>query len=259
MAGISVKPLPFTRSDMRRMDYSIFKLTSYRPPFVANAEKEISKMLGGKNLHSLEVNRAYITGEVLDLQSKGDLVHANKLLASPLFGASDYRLQPLLFWEINTAVLKFVGIRGLSGKKVLQVAPNWGPYMHYLKHEHGAVVSGVDNNKIAVEYAKLGGLDFILGDAAKMDFFKDDSFDLVVSRNFLESGYLSIFCFNKYYRDANPFMKNVIKEIHRILRPGGLFFSQTEELGALGSACGMFSSFSRLELSRFDSVEILQK
>jgi hypothetical protein len=216
-------------------------------------------MLGGKNLHSLEVNHAYVTGEILELQSNGDNAHAKKLLSSPLYAAGDYKLQPELFCSINTAILKCYGIMDLRGKKVLQVASNWGPYMHYLKHEYGAVVSGVDKNNIAVKYAKAGGLDFIAGDAGRMDFFQDNSFDMAISHNFLDSGYLGIFCFNDIYWNPHPFMKNVIKEIHRILKPGGVFYSQNEDLEALGSACGIFSSISRLEFSRFDSVEILQK
>jgi SAM-dependent methyltransferase len=259
MVRVSVNPLPFTNRDVRRQNYSIGKLIRYRPPFVANAEKEISKMLGGADLHSLEKNHALISGEVLELQSKGDVTHAKEILASPLFGASDYLVRPILFWGINTAVLKCVGIRGLGGKKILQVAPNWGPYMYYLKHEYGAVVSGVDNNNIAVEYAKLGGLDFTMGSAGKMDFFPDNSFDLVISRNFLESSYLNMFFFNKFYRDPSPFMNDVIREIHRVLKPGGIFFSQYEDTGEMKLAYDIFSSFDRLELSGFDAVHILQK
>ena len=259
MVRISVKAIPFTRGDVRRYNYSVEKLTRYEPPFVANAEKEISKMLGVKDLRLFEVNHAFLTKAAFDAQSEGELSYAKEVLFSPIFGATDLKLKPELYSGLNTAILKYCDVRGLAGKNILEAGSNWGPFMHYLKHEHGANVFGVDINKIAVEYAKRGGLNFTMGDASKMDFYKDNSFDIVVSRNFLIAGYLRLFCHNGQYRDPFPFMNKVIKEIYRILRPGGLYFSNFEDMGSIDASKDLFGSFDRMELSGYEWIDILKK
>jgi SAM-dependent methyltransferase len=131
--------------------------------------------------------------------------------------------------------------------------------MYYLQQELGAISFGVDTNKIAVEYAKQGGLNFTVGNASKMAFFQDNSFDMVVSHFFLDPAYLSMFFGSSFDSETMPFMENVVKEIYRILKPGGFFFSQNEEIESLYSTRELFSSIRRLKIPGFASIDILQK
>ncbi|MCX5726902.1 MAG: hypothetical protein NT030_07015, partial [Candidatus Saganbacteria bacterium] len=122
MAEISIRKLPFSKGDAHRFRYSFKTLSKYSPPFVRDAEKEISKMLGGMGLPFLENNTYLLNNEYLKALSNGDRSLATKICSSPIFSPADYFKRPTFFAGIHTAIMKLIGLKGLKGKSVLQVA-----------------------------------------------------------------------------------------------------------------------------------------
>ena len=55
------------------------------------------------------------------------------------------------------------------------------------------------------------------------------------------------------------FMEKVLTEVHRVLKPGGYFFSLDEEIETLAPAFKLFSSFSRIGRPFPGPNSILQK
>ncbi len=241
MAGISINRIPCSDGIARNLGHSLSRLSRYNPPFVANAEKGISKLLGVTNFGDLKNSSFLMHEEFKEAVQKGNELLAKKILFSPYFKPIDYNTEPIIFAGIHAAISEFHGLKALKGKNVLQIAPNWGPYMHFLHYQYDANTFGIDKNEAAVEYAKQGGLNFIVGDASDMNCFHDNSFDIAVSYNFLNYGYMSmLFC-----EKITPFMEKVLSEVHRILKPGGFFFSLDEETGTLEPA-KLFNSFSSI-------------
>ena len=258
MAANSIKRISFSSGDQRRFNYSLTKLGRYNPPFVADSGKKMSKILAVKDLHSLETMGLALNQQFAQAILDGNNSLANKICTSPYFRPDDYHTCPILFPGIHTAILKIFGLKGLKDKKVAQVASNYGPYLHLLEKEYGANVSGVDSNNIAVKYARKQGLNIILGDASKMGFFSDNSFDIAISYNFLQYVYINVLSINSLCFGTDLFIENTISEIHRILRPGGYYFSQKEDIKDYDSA-NRFSSFSIMDVPVYGSVDILQK
>ena len=259
MASIAIKKLNFSTGDRHRHEFSAAKLAGYRPPFISNAETEILFKLKSVNYHTLSGISQYLNEEYLAASSKHDVDSIKKICTSPFFRPDDYYTKPICFARVNTAIMKFIGLGRLQRKNILHIAPNWGAYMYYLKNKYGANAFGVDTNRIAIEYAKQGGLDFTLGDASKMSFYPDNYFDAVISRNFLDPSYLTIFFYDQLSQQPASFMGNVIKEVHRILKPGGFFFSQDEDIKDIPDIYSRFRIFYTMKAHDFDEVSILQK
>jgi SAM-dependent methyltransferase len=255
MGRISVNRIPCTARVERRYNYSFARLARYSPPFVANAEKEISKMLGVENLGKLQNNALLLQEEFVRASRQKDASQARAYNLLPYFKASDYYIPPAVFAGIHSAISMNYGFKELEGKNVLEIGANWGPYMHYLRHQYGANTYGVDRNEIAVEYARQGGLNFIPGNASKMDFFQSNAFDMVISRHFLDYAYISQFFFKK----TTPLMENILTEVHRVLKPEGFFFSHEEDIENLSPAYNLFSKFNSLGMTHSNPVVILQK
>jgi SAM-dependent methyltransferase len=232
-------------------------LCRYNKPFITGAAPKIFEMLGVKNMDHL-LKRSFQFKEMYHSENiAGHFDAAKEITSSIYFGANDYTVHLIRYLDIHVAISIYVGLNHLKRKKVLQIAPNWGPYMYFLQQEFGATAFGIDKNRIAVRYAKeQGGLNFIVGDASNLPF-NNDSFDLIVTNGFLLDAYLHIFL-----KDPQPFMEKVVQEIHRTLKPSGLFFSQGEETDQfkLFPILTKFRSFHKMEApSGFDSVNILQK
>lgn len=238
----------------RRFYYSFAKLAKYNPPFVKNSEMEISKLLGMDNLDRLGRNTLSVHNEYIKESRKQEASRARMDHLLPYLKASDYFMPLSIYAGIHTAISFEYGFRGLKGKNILEIGANWGPYMHYLRHEHGANTYGVDTNQIAVEYARNGGLNFIPGDVSKMDFFQDNVFDIVVSRNFFDLAYRYLFL----NEDATSCMEKIIKEVHRVMKPRGYFFSH-EGYAETPIPSSIFSKCNSMETPIYQPVVILQK
>ena len=137
----------------------------------------------------------------------------------------DCSVLPINYTDIHAALLCFTR-KPLEGKRVLEIGPNYGPYMHYLQNKHGMVTSGIDRNNAVIQYAvREGGLNFVNGDASELPF-EDGSFDIVVSNSFLDLTYLA----GVYQKTAIFFMENVALQVLRVLKNGGYYFSQNEDI-----------------------------
>ena len=109
-------------------------------------------------------------------------------------------------WHIPTAA-NFAGTRGL---KVLEIGCGMGTDGAQFARA-GAVYTGIDLTEAAIDLARerfaLSGLpgDFRVSDAENLDF-PDESFDLVYSHGVLHH---------------TPDIEAAVREIHRVLKPGG--------------------------------------
>lgn len=106
---------------------------------------------------------------------------------------------------------KFIISKYFKGK-VLDIGCGCGRTTSYLD-ENGFKVIGFDITEEMIDYAKkkFPKIDFRVGDACKMDF-KDNSFDV------------AFFSFNGLdYIHPEKKRFGAIKEIERVLKPGGLF------------------------------------
>jgi ubiquinone/menaquinone biosynthesis C-methylase UbiE len=101
----------------------------------------------------------------------------------------------------------------LKNKHIAEIGCGRGGGLSYIvKTFSPATALGVDLDKRAAKFCKkhhnLKGLSFVQGDAQNLYFLKDNSVDAVLN---VESSH-------RY-----PNMDSFLKEVHRILRPGGYF------------------------------------
>lgn len=101
----------------------------------------------------------------------------------------------------------------LKNKDIAEIGCGRGGGLSYIaKTFSPATALGVDLDKRAAKfcnkYHKHNGLSFAQGDAQNLSFLKDNSFDAILN---LESSH-------RY-----PRMDLFLKEVHRVLRPGGYF------------------------------------
>ena len=137
----------------------------------------------------------------------------------------DTHISPLGYAPVHYAIEQTIG--GIKGKKILQIACNWGPYIHYLENVHGAEAFGIDIDNLAIEHAgTYGNVNVAFANAAHLPF-KEGTFDVVLSSHFLEFIYLRD---RKKISDVSPMISDVLSETKRVLKPGGSFFSHNENI-----------------------------
>lgn len=99
----------------------------------------------------------------------------------------------------------------------------WDGYImqQIIQKKKAKKVVGVDNSKPAVEMGKKNGLDILYVASADQKLpFKNNSFDAVTATEVIEHLY-----------DTNSF----VKEVYRVLKPGGQFIVTTPNLASVGS------------------------
>lgn len=101
-------------------------------------------------------------------------------------------------------------------KEILHVASSYGLGMKMLQLAGFGHVMGIDIDEHAVQFAQSQGLDAEVMDAAHMDI-PDESYDLVVSRNFLVGDYTPY----PYARSEKVDFGQFFDEQYRVTRKGG--------------------------------------
>lgn len=105
-----------------------------------------------------------------------------------------------------------------KSEKVLDVACGFGYGTKILHRLTGMKVVGLDLSEAAINYAKKicfkkPVINFLVGDARNLPF-PDNSFQYIVSFETIE---------HMHYQDA----LSMIKELHRVLKPGGILIIST--------------------------------
>jgi SAM-dependent methyltransferase len=196
-----------------------------RDPYVALAPELIAKkmgMAGGmEELQSAYEAATKTFHHALSIEQfqpqLAKLARHSQLALNPL----DLMHSSIEYIYLHLAMKSF--FPSLNGKTILQLACNFGPFLHFLKQQEGATVFGVDTAVAAGQYAQEHGVNVLKASAAALPF-RDGSFDLVVSSNFLCPFYMN--AIKAYGQD--PIIQPVMREVERTLKPGGLFFSQFE-------------------------------
>jgi len=125
------------------------------------------------------------------------------------------------FAELKLRDQAILTLGDIEGKKVLDVGCGWGLYAIVFARL-GAVVYGQDLNEDSIARGKklmsaIGvNVTFKLGDARSL-LFDDNSIDVVFSGDFFE-------------HISNEDKVLVIREVYRVLKPGGLFTIKTPNL-----------------------------
>ncbi|MBF0483574.1 MAG: class I SAM-dependent methyltransferase [Candidatus Omnitrophica bacterium] len=129
-----------------------------------------------------------------------------------------------------------------SQVKFLEVGSGTGANLWYLARE-GFSVTGIDGSSVACQRAQerlsmehLTG-EFVTGDIVKLPF-QDRIFDCVIDQECI---------YANTYADS----KKIIKEIFRVLKPGGRFFMKTFMVGTTGGLrlnCGLIRLTSEQEI-----------
>ena len=133
----------------------------------------------------------------------------------------------LVYYEgIHTAIKvclelkQLIGLGELSGRNVLEIATDRrSPYMELLQKECGANASVVD----ITGTPKVPGFQLLNENRTP---YPDDCFHLVISQGILFPEKLRSFL---HWKDPPSVMENIVKDIYRILKPGGFFLSEHEE------------------------------
>jgi 2-polyprenyl-3-methyl-5-hydroxy-6-metoxy-1,4-benzoquinol methylase len=130
------------------------------------------------------------------------------------------------FAELRTRDVAFMALGDVGGKNILDVGCGDGTYAFVLS-KLGATVSGQDLSILGVEsanqreYGETNSLKgkFVCADATKL-MFESETFDAVFSSDFFEHISLNT-------------KREVIAEIYRVLKPGGIFVIKTPNLDYL--------------------------
>jgi hypothetical protein len=253
-----------------RLQASLHELSQYHPSFVERTRSGTRKVVDVKNVCVLlnnssplkseintksdeyEVfslkNNSFFLEEEMKAYSKEKNAHAQALLFYHYFAAADYLTQPHFYAAIDAALSIFYEHNALAGKNVLEIGAKWGSYMHFLQNKYHANTFGIEENIRSVEYAQKEGLNFIACNPSKMPFFLKNSFDIVISRYFLDPNYMQTF-------NILPSIENILNEVHRILKPGGRFFSQEDEMRTILPDCDLFGSFDMINFPDHDSSD----
>lgn len=137
---------------------------------------------------------------------------------------------------------------------LLQLASNYGPYLHYLRYYDGMEnVLGIDLAGLAVSYGKSIGSPVEWGDARQITL-PSASWDAVITHDFLNT------------KDFKYPISLVRQDIHRLLKPNGwhisygehMTWTHTERSRPFFSA-QQFSDGAKLDFPELKPVMVFQK
>ena len=145
-------------------------------------------------------------------------------------------------------VIRFVrrtygNVADKSKIKGLDLGCGWGNNLYFLKDE-GLDCYGLDFSAAAVEHLKPDFADKVCQGAAVDLRWDQCFFDFVIDRASIQ-------------HNSRPDISQILAEVHRVLKPGGRFFSVLLKLGPHDLFVTRLSEIElRAELSRFSSYEI---
>jgi SAM-dependent methyltransferase len=215
-------------------------LSKYRPDYIQQAPDQIAQEMGFKNVDSMRQNYRLLESNLNNPDISPE-VRANIKELRVFHNPWDLICQPADYVDIHMA-LGFLH-DGLQGVRILQLACNFGPYLHFLQNVKEANVSGIEINPVIAHHARKNGLDVIRASATSLPF-ADGEFDHVISRNFLVGAYLCAWPKIPY-----DFVPRTVREVERVLKPGGIFISDHEDnlaIAGRNSFSPEMSSFRRI-------------
>jgi hypothetical protein len=125
----------------------------------------------------------------------------------------DYMKSPIAFVAIEVAMRFLFG----NGKSLLglQLASNYGPYLHYLRSRGIHGITGIDTNPAAIRYGMEIGSNTKHGNALKLER-PAQLYDVIITEHFIDLDYL--ICPTRVVRD----------QIAGVLKPNGFHLSDHE-------------------------------
>jgi len=118
----------------------------------------------------------------------------------------DFKNQKLLYYSL------FDGVK-TKGKSILEVGCGRGGGIKFLRDNlKFSKITAIDYNQANIDFCKENnsdGVEFLLGDAENLEF-ENESFDIVLN---VESAH----CYPDYQK--------FVSEVHRVLKPNGIFLS----------------------------------
>jgi len=213
------------------------RLNDYKPAFVTEAPNSIAHKKGHRSWEALRETYHLIDQIITDPMGQSSLRPGLKERKAKL---NPYNLLRKPMDYVNLQIVLENLHENLSGIKILQLACNYGPYLHYLQQVEGINAFGVDVDQEAVVYANKYGLSNVRASSLALPF-REGVFDCVLSHHFLEGDYLLGLPVD--VADLVNFIPKTVAEAYRILKPGGLFVSEEEDV------------FSQLALQSFSQED----
>jgi len=140
----------------------------------------------------------------------------------------------------------------------IQLASNWGVYPLFLKEQMGLTdFYGIDVDKAAIAYAEKIGAPVIEADARSLPF-PAERFDLVFSSHFLDCSYFGFINSVKGLSWGEEFINfrlDVMREVYRVLRPGGWFITQTEVVSCQDLISSWTGTIAQVMTFNFESIK----
>lgn len=127
----------------------------------------------------------------------------------------------------------FEAIAEAEPRLLLEVGPGYGELAGQIQRELGARVVAVDQSERMVELTRERGVEAVVGDVQDLPF-RDGIFDCVLAAWML-------------YHVAD--LNRALREIRRVLRPGGRFVATTNSEGTMPELWEQFGSEGRLDSS----------
>ena len=199
-------------------------LGRYRPLAVTAAPDQIALIRGSLNYNYLKEEIRAQREFLLRMSRRTDLGFDPQMATKELmaFDPINYDKNPQEYAGLDV-MLELCFASSLRAVKGMQLASNYGPYLHYLRNERQADFCGIDLDPYAAEYAAEIGVPVSVASATSLPF-PDHSFDVVISRNFLEERYLSVL----FLSQADEQLRTILGEVWRVLKPRGFFISSGE-------------------------------
>lgn len=112
----------------------------------------------------------------------------------------------------------YVKEKKLVKPRILSIGPALGHFEGSLIKKYNAVVDGIDGTPESVKYSKENGLNCVIGNFEDPLPFADNLYDIVFAGESIE-----------HLMDVKVFLS----EVHRVLKPGGIFVLTTPNLARL--------------------------